>query len=303
MTKSSPWPKMLPALGIALAVALLAAAGSVWWSGSGTTTVSDGGLGELIAVTQAARAESNAAVQGDAASFDALAASRPRSRGSATPSPPTKPRAPTRAGLAADAALWQRIERNLDTVLASREGLPSSRRHAPRFSRSRRCCSRPRATSRAPCLRPISRPINLIYALRARGRIAAADARALGPRSTSAMPFGGSGRRAVSRPVRSGLARRGRHARRRPVDAGRRQADIEPISELFEQTRQAVATISSGAETLTAALSRDREFDAAAAELLTRYRDTDVSIAAVAGDASRRGCRCCLCSQRSRSRP
>ena len=67
MTKASPWPKMLPALGILLAVALLGAAGSVWWSGSGTTTVNDGGLGELIAVTQAARAEANAAVQGEAA--------------------------------------------------------------------------------------------------------------------------------------------------------------------------------------------------------------------------------------------
>ena len=76
MTKSNPWPKMLAPLGIALAIALLAAAGSVWWSGSGTTTVNDGGLGELIATTQAARAESNAAVQGDAASFDALAANR-----------------------------------------------------------------------------------------------------------------------------------------------------------------------------------------------------------------------------------
>lgn len=39
MTKASPWPKLLPPLGIALAVALLAAAGSVWWNGSGTTTV------------------------------------------------------------------------------------------------------------------------------------------------------------------------------------------------------------------------------------------------------------------------
>ena len=45
MTRSTPWPKMLTPLGIALAVALLAAAGSVWWSGGGTTTVSDGGLG------------------------------------------------------------------------------------------------------------------------------------------------------------------------------------------------------------------------------------------------------------------
>ena len=66
MTKSSPWPKLLAPLGVLLAAALLAAAGSVWWSGSGTTMVNDGGLGELIAVTQAARAEANAAVNVEA---------------------------------------------------------------------------------------------------------------------------------------------------------------------------------------------------------------------------------------------
>jgi len=65
MTKSSPWPKLLTPLGILLAVALLGAAGSVWWNGGGTTMVNDGGLGELIALTQAARSDANAAVQGD----------------------------------------------------------------------------------------------------------------------------------------------------------------------------------------------------------------------------------------------
>jgi hypothetical protein len=49
MNTSNVWPKMLPSLGILLAIALLAAAGSVWWSGSGTITVSDGGLTEPAA--------------------------------------------------------------------------------------------------------------------------------------------------------------------------------------------------------------------------------------------------------------
>ena len=97
MTKSSPWPKLLPPLGIALAVALLAAAGSVWWSGSGTTTVSDGGLGELIAVTQAARTEASSAILGADASFTDLEASRARSRPCAVPSRRTNPQAPMHA--------------------------------------------------------------------------------------------------------------------------------------------------------------------------------------------------------------
>ena len=123
MTKSSPWPKLLTPLGILLAVALLGAAGSVWWSGGGTTMVNDGGLGELMAVTQAARAEANAAVLGDAAAFEALAADRASMtslRGAVAANEAAS--ADARA-LAGDSALWQRIEKNLDTVLASREGL------------------------------------------------------------------------------------------------------------------------------------------------------------------------------------
>jgi twitching motility protein PilJ len=51
---------------------------------------------------------------------------------------------------------------------------------------------------------------------------------------------------------------------------------------LHERARDAVTAVRSGAEPLTAAVGAIDGFDSAAAELLTRYRDTDVSIAAVA---------------------
>ena len=121
MTKSSPWPKLLTPLGVMLAVALLAAAGSVWWSGSGTTMVNDGGLGELIAVTQAARAEANSAVLGDAESYEALASNRAsitslRGAVSASQAASSEVRA-----LAADLALWQPIESNPWLVVRKRQ--------------------------------------------------------------------------------------------------------------------------------------------------------------------------------------
>ena len=118
MTTSSLWPRMLPSLGILLAIALLAAAGSVWWSGSGTVTVSDGGLGELIAVTQAARTEANAAISsGATTSFDSVVESRSaiaRLRASVAGNAAASADA---RRLANDGALWQRIERSLASVV------------------------------------------------------------------------------------------------------------------------------------------------------------------------------------------
>ncbi|HJR69294.1 MAG TPA: hypothetical protein VKA43_04585, partial [Gammaproteobacteria bacterium] len=75
MSTSSTWPKLLPPLGILLALALTGAAGAVWWNDS-SSSGGDGGLGELVAVVQAARSEANAALSGRPQAFEALAASR-----------------------------------------------------------------------------------------------------------------------------------------------------------------------------------------------------------------------------------
>jgi len=123
MTKSSPWPKLLTPLGILLAVALLGAAGSVWWNGGGTTMVNDGGLGELIALTQAARSDANTAVQGDAPAFDALEANRASMTSLRGAVAGNEAASADARSLAGDSALWQRIEQNLDTVLESRDRL------------------------------------------------------------------------------------------------------------------------------------------------------------------------------------
>jgi twitching motility protein PilJ len=283
MTKSSPWPKMLPALGIALALALLAAAGSVWWSGSGTTTVNDGGLGELIAVTQAARAESNAAVQGDASSFDALAASRAtitRLRNSVAANAAASADA---RRLAADAALWERIETNLDAILASRDGLAELEK------------ARADILALAPLL--LAGVSNVASSLPAADLAAnqphlwrfelaveslQQNTRALGPTIDvgDAVRRIGDAEQYLSQFVR-GLSGEDGTLGVVPFVAGAAQADLKPISNLHERTRQAVAATSSGADSLLAVLSSIRAFDEAAAEVLTRYRDTDVSIAAV----------------------
>jgi twitching motility protein PilJ len=276
---------MLPPLGILLAIALLAAAGSVWWSGSGTTTVSDGGLGELIAVAQAARAEANAALQGDAASFDALAASRTaitNLRGAVSSNEAASADA---RRLGSDSALWQRIESNLDTVIAARErlaDLTAARTDlvelAPQLLLA--------AGNVATALPAADLTANQPYIQRFEVTIDSLQqySRVLGPTA----PVADTVRRLEDAEQYLGQFVRGLRGEDNTlgvvaVRAGASQAELQSIGNLQEQAREAVAAIASGAETLTAALAAVDELDSAAAELLTRYRDTDVSIAAVTG--------------------
>jgi twitching motility protein PilJ len=282
MTKSSPWPKLLPPLGIALAVALLAAAGSVWWSGSGTTNVSDGGLGELIAVTQAARTEASSAILGADASFADVEASRStittlRGAVAANESASADARR-----LASDPALWQRIERNLDIVVESRAKLAdlvAARAEVAELGPQLSAAVGNLASAFPPAELAANQPAldrfafmveSLQQQVRSLGPLVAVD---------DAISRMEDAEQYLAQFVR-GL--RGEDTTLGVVVRTDAQADIAKIDELRERTRQAIAKIGSGAATLTGAIAAVREFDAAAAELLMRYRDTDVSIAAAA---------------------
>ena len=289
--------------GIALAIALLGAAGSVWWSGSGTTTVNDGGMGELIAVTQAARAESSAAVQGDAAAFDALAADRAAIASLRAAVGANAAASADARRLASDAALWRRIESNLDTIIEARAPLAEldeARAEiidlAPQLLLA--------VGNVASAVPPADLTANQPYIQRLELMVDSLqqNVRALGP--TASVPD--TVRRLEDAEQYLGEFVRGLRGEDNTlgVVAVRdvAQAEVTALSELHEGARQASADIGSGAEQLTAALAAISELDAAAAEVLTRYRATDVSIAAVTDTGMGRGCRCCSCSPRSQSR-
>jgi len=283
MTKSSPWPKLLTPLGILLAVALLGAAGSVWWNGGGTTMVNDGGLGELIALTQAARSDANAAVQGDEPSFDALEANRASMTSLRNAVAGNEAASADARGLAGDSALWQRIEQNLDTVLESRDRLAELDKArgeitelAPKLLGA--------AANVASALPPADLTANQPYLMRFEVMVESLQlrARGLGPnvvvadtvrRLEDAEQYIGQ----FVRGLRGEDATLGVVA----VKDGAAAADLKSLADLHDQTRQAVMAIGSEAETLTGVLAAIRAFDGAAAEILTRYRDTDASIAAV----------------------
>jgi twitching motility protein PilJ len=282
MTKSSPWPKLLAPLGIALAVALLAAAGSVWWNGGGTTMVNDGGLGELIALTQAARAEANAAVQGNAASFEELAANRASISSLRGAVAANESASADARRLAGDAALWQRIEGNLDTVIESRGRLAELEKARTQISELA-----PQllvaAGNVASALPPADLTANQPYLLRFEVMVESLQqrARGLGPTTVVADAV----RRLEDAEQYIGQFVRGLRGEDPSLGVvsvkDGAAAELKSLSQLHEQTRQAVAAIGSGADALTSVLAAIREFDGAAAELLTRYRDTDASIAAV----------------------
>ena len=282
MTRSTPWPKMLTPLGIALAVALLAAAGSVWWSGGGTSAVSDGGLGELIAITQAARTEANAAILGSAASFDALADSRASIASLRSAVAGNEAASADARQLAGDSALWQRIERNLDSVLESRPRLAeleAARAEvvglAPQLLVAAGNISSALPPADFEANQPnLSRFELAVESLRLQvsslGPAAAVDE--VVRRMEDAEQYLGEFVRGL----------RGGDTTVAAVPDGAAQADLAAIEELQEQVRRATQVIGSTSEALTAASGAVREFDRAAAELLTRYRNTDVSIAAAA---------------------
>jgi twitching motility protein PilJ len=281
--KTSPWPKMLPSLGIALAVALLGAAGAVWWGGGGTTTVNDGGLGELIAVTQAARAESSAAVQGRTEAFEALAADR-RAIASLRAAVGANETASADARrLASDPELWRRIEGSLDTIIGSREPFAAFDQ-----SRARIAELAPQllvgAGNVASALPPADLTANQPYIQRFEVTVEALQqyVRSLTP----TVAVDDVVRRLEDAEQYLGQFVRGLRGEDDTLGVlavrnGAAQADLATIASLHEQVREAVGAIGSQAERLTAALAAVGELDTAAAELLTRYRDTDVSISAV----------------------
>jgi twitching motility protein PilJ len=282
MTKQNPWPKMLPSLGIALAVALLAAAVSVWWSGSSTTTFDDGGLGELIAVTQAARAESSAAVQGDAAAFDAVSSSRAAITSLRSAVMANEIASADARALAGDAALWQRIERNLDAIIEARAPL-AELDEARAEVRDLGPLLLAAAGNVASALPPADMTANQPYLQRFELTVDSLlqHARALGP----TVPIPDTVQRIVDAEQYLGQYVRGLRGEDASlgvvaVRAEAAQADLASIVGLQERAREAVAAIGSSAQSLTAALAAVRELDAAASQLLVRYRETDASIAA-----------------------
>jgi twitching motility protein PilJ len=289
MSTSSTWPKLLPPLGILLALALMSAAGAVWWNGSGSSA-GDGGLGELVAVVQAARVEADAALSGRPEAYGALAASRTSitSLRGALAADESASVAARRLG--GDETLWQRIERSLDSLLASRERLAEL--EAARADLIKLGPELLAAAGNVSSVLPAQElALNEPYLARFELTVDTLlqQLRALGPDVAvdDIVQRIGDSEEYLNQFIR-GL--RGEDTTLGVVAVGGRAApaDLVAVDDLLERARRAITTVSMAAEHLTAATAAAGEFDAAAAELLGRYRGTDLGTVLVTGTVAER---------------
>jgi twitching motility protein PilJ len=281
MIPTSPWPRLLPPLGIALAVALVAAAGAVWWNG-GRTTSSDGGLGELVATAQATRVDARAAQAGEPGRFERLAEARTDLAGLRQALASNEDASVAARQLAADGALWDRIETSIGRLVDSQDRLAevaAARTAIVELS--------PRLLAAAGNVASAQRPEDLATNAPHLARLELTvgglrqDVRALAVDSDVADTVRrlGDAEQYLEQFVR-GLAGEGSTLGIAAAVGSAPAGDLATVNDLFEQARSAIATITAAVEPLQAAAAAARELDAAAADLLTRYRSTEFGVVA-----------------------
>ena len=277
MVKSSPWPKLLPPLGILLALVLVATAVAVWLGGADTGTPVEGRVSRLIALTQATRAQLRAAVGGDSASFDQIAQGRMelaqlRETVAGDANAPATVRR-----LAADPA-WSDVTANLGQVLESRDALielHAAREHVHTLA--------PDLLAATGNLVSVLSPADLAANQSHLERFELAvetiqqNARALTTAtSTAASVQRLSDSEQYLAQIIRGLRGEDTTLDLAPVQGEAAQSNLEAATRAFEETRNSIGTIVANADQLATAESALRQFDAAAADLFTAYRGMDL---------------------------
>jgi twitching motility protein PilJ len=274
MVKSSPWPKLLPPLAVALAIVLAVAAAWLWLGGRAGAP-GDRGLGALVATAQAARADARAAVAGDAAAFDRLAADRTDIAKRRAVAGSDKDAAATFAA----SSSWTGLDTGLGALGGAREALLEV--HA----------ARERLLELAPQL--LAATGNLVSAL------SPADLTADQPylerfeitvesvrQSMRALAAGTDIDESVRRlndagqflgQIIRGLRGEDTTLGMTPVRGQAAQANLESATRLFEQVRAAIGTIVAAATQLTAAEAAAASIDKDANALFADYRRLDLA--------------------------
>ena len=276
MIKSSPWPKLLPPLGVVLALVLTAAAGAIWLGG--LRSAADGGLGELVAVTQAARAEMRAALAGDAAGFDRLAASRDDLKKLRAALASKEDASAAARRLASDDSVWANIDANLDGLLAARAMLleiHAARQRVLDLAPQLLAATGNLVSALSPADLETNQPYIERFELTVESIQQNLRALAGGTTVTDAVQRLGDDEQYLGQIIR-GLRGEDSSFGMTPVRGQAAQESLDAATRLFEETRTAIGTIVAGSEQLTAAGSAATAFDAAAGELLARYRGTDL---------------------------
>jgi twitching motility protein PilJ len=273
MNRSSLWPKLLPLSGFALAAVLLTAAVAIWWNGDAGG--GDGGLGKLVAITQAVRTDAHSALSGEAAAFDSLNTNRAAIERWRRTVENDETASDAARRLASDASVWQRIDTQLAGLLGLRDKfgeLEKARQDmldlAPELLVS--------VGNVASVMAPADLATNQPYIARLELSVQSLQqqVRAFGP----GIAIDDSVSRIGDAEQYLGQFARGLNGQDDtlgvvPVRNPSAQRDLAAIDALLERARKAIAGIGAGAETLTAAEAAVADLDSAGADLLSRYID------------------------------
>jgi twitching motility protein PilJ len=271
MIKSSPWPKLLPPLGVLLAGVLVAAAGSVWWS-QADAPQRGAGLGDLMATTQAARVQARTALAGDAASFPALRDSLGRLR-------ELRGAAAGAAGVGPDALAylqdraWGTVDESLGTIIDAEPALAEVA-----AARVRLLELAPQLLAATGNLMSALPPADLQanqahlsrFELTVEGLQQNLRALAVGGGVADILQRLGDAEEYLGQTIR-GLRGEDSSLALVPVTGPAARSSLDAATALFEEARAAIGRIGANEERLLAAETALGEFDAVAATLHDRY--------------------------------
>ncbi len=280
-TKSGPWPKFLPPLGIALAMALLVGAGAIWWTGAATSG-GDAGMGELVALTQATRAQTRTVLAGSAEQFDALILRRVELARMRTALASNTAVSDAARGLASDTAIWQPIEDSLENVVAARDRvLELNKARAELLDLTPRLLvtTSNLASALSPGDLETDQPFLARFEVTVEGLQQGLRSLGAGGVVDDTVRRIGDAGQYLEQMVR-GLRGEDSSLGVVPVRSPAAKANLDSAGKLFEQARAGIATITANAAELARATTKADAFDGAAETLLTRYRGTTFGAAA-----------------------
>ncbi len=279
-TKSGPWPKFLPPLGIALAMVLLVAAGAVWWTGT-AVPASDAGMGELVALTQATRAQTRGVLAGGAEQFDAIAARRTELANMRTALANNTAAGDAARRLAGDTATWQPIEDSLESVVGARErvlALNKARADLLDLAPRLLVATGNLASALSPADLETNQPFLARFEVTVEGLQQNLRSFGAGGGADDAIRRIGDAGQYLEQVVR-GLRGEDGSLGVVPVRSPAAKANLDSAGKLFEQARTGIATITANAPELARATAKADAFDGAAETLLARYRGTSFGVA------------------------
>jgi twitching motility protein PilJ len=285
MIKSSPWPKLLPPLAIALAAILVVAAGVLTFGG-GPAAAPDGGLGELIAVAQATRADARAALAGNAEAFGRLSSGAQDLAILRRDVGDDAAASPAARELVASAA-WAGFEAEVAKLGSARERLlelHAARERLLELAPQLLAATANLASALPPADLATNKPYLERFELTVESLRQNVRALAAGTAVEESVQRLEDAEQFVDQIIR-GLRGEDSSLGMTPVRGQTAQANLDAASRLFEQTRAAIRTIVAGGGELNAAAAAVASLDTAGATLLQRFR----AIPAVAAPAQTQG--------------